>query len=602
MATLWKTGNGNGVGPSSINFYAVCQIGYSGSYAGGYNVQCRRYVYVSSGQSSNFTSNLTVSWSSTKYALSSAGTYADTGWVNLGNYAYGTTPSISAYCYYTGGSGTTYRSDASVSYTVPYQNYTHTINHYFIGFNGETGTLSGYPNHYTLATTSVTITRGKSIIHSSYATTVPYASYLRSVNSGAGTGISPSTTYTQGTGSEPWNYYYYPYEYDLTYDLDGGSVVTANPSQYNILYGHTINQPTKSGHQFLGWNVEKEKLTYTAGGTSNWNYVRLYENCEPGITYTITMENARVTSGSASQFTTFIYDFTDAVSLVSATTNFGTNRSYTITCPKTANPTHELVLIVYSAIAGSTANIYSSFDGTVIKYFSAISTYVFDINSVTYQLDTGLNSTTGAVTAASGYAVTSDLIPIEPGTVLYSNKIVCGIYTYDSSGTFIKRESSYSYLHPISSTAAYIRIEVWLYGEGQSYLDTLIINNEMGINKGLNAEFANVSTMYSELRKRTSGAWIFTATWKPIIPQNIYLCKDGSIYARNFIESDDFYFTKDGDIYAPSFIVGNKIGFSPTGLIAAAFIEGIPYDLMTLIDENGDTLVDENGNILEAYV
>lgn len=603
MATLWKQGTGNVAGPNSVRFYAVCEIGYSGSYAGGYNVQCRRYIYVSSGQSSNFTSNMTVSWSSSKYACSKAGTYADTGWVNLGNYAYGTTPSISAYCYYQGGSGTVYRSDASVSYTVPYQTYTHTTNHYFIGFNGETGTLSGYPNHYILATGSATVTRGATVTLSSYATTVPANSYLSYVLR-SGSQVAPSSTYTQDTGTESWNYYYYPYDYGLTYELDGGSLPVENPSSYNVLYGHTINQPVKSGSEFLGWEVVKEKLTYTAGSSSNYAYVRMYENCEPGVTYTITMDNARVTSGSASQFSTYIYDFTDSKIVASVATSFGTNRNFTITCPKDANPTHELVIITYSAIGGSTANIYSSFDGTVIKYFSPVPTYSFDFNNTNFVYPAAINSATGEyVTGNTNYTTTPDYIPIEGGTVLYSNMIVCGVYTYDSNKNFIKRESSYTYIHPISSNAAYIRIEIAVNTTPlEQYRANFIMSNEMGINKGLNATFSSPSVCYEELRKRTSGNWTFMAIWKPIIAQDIYFCKDGSIYARNFIQSDDFYFTKDGDFYAPSFIIGDKIGFSPAGLMATAFKTGLPFTNYTCTDENGNILTDENGNILEGFM
>lgn len=486
---------------------------------------------------------------------------------------------------------------------LPITNYSHTIYHYYIGFNGETGTLPNYPNHYLLTTTTVTIKKGNSIKYSDYATTIPSGSEFRSVNSGAGTGLSPTASYTQGTGSESWNYYYYPYEYGLTYELDGGSLSTANPSSYNILYGKTINQPKKSGNEFLGWEVVKEKLTYTAGGTSNYNYTRIYENCEPGVTYTITMDNARVTSGSASQFSTCIYDFTDNKSISSVVNSFGANRKFTITCPKHANPTHELVIITYSATVGATANIYSSFDGTVISYFSPVPTYSFDFKNTNFVYPASINNTTGEyVTGNTNYTTTPDYIPIEGGTVLYSNMIVCGVYTYDSNKNFIKRESSYTYIHPISSNAAYMRIEIAVNTTSlEQYRANFIMNNEMGINKGLNAEFSSTSVLYAELKKRTSGAWTFYAKWKHIIVQNIYFSKDGKVYARNFIESDEFYFTKDGDFYAPSFIIGDRIGFSPQGLMATAFIEGSPLTLYTLTDENGDILVDENGNILEGY-
>ena len=226
-----------------------------------------------------------------------------------------------------------------------------------------------------------------------------------------------------------------------------------------------------------------------------------------------------------------------------------------------------------------------------------------DFKNTNFVYPAAINSSTGEyVTGNTNYTTTPDYIPIEGGTVLYSNMIVCGVYTYDSNKNFIKRESSYTYIHPISSNAAYIRIEIAVNTTPlDQYRANFIMSNEMGMNKGLNATFSSPSVLYTELRKRTSGAWTFYAKWKPVIAQNIYFSKDGKVYARNFIESNEFYFTKDGDFYAPSFIIGDKIGFSPQGLMATAFVEGSPLTLYTMTDENGNTLTDEKGNILEGY-
>ena len=80
------------------------------------------------------------------------------------------------------------------------------------------------------------------------------------------------------------------YEFSIAYDLDGGSVSTANPTSYN--YGtasFTLNNPTKPGYTFLGWtgsNGTTPKTTVTISNHSNGN--RIY-NANWGIaTYNIT--------------------------------------------------------------------------------------------------------------------------------------------------------------------------------------------------------------------------------------------------------------------------------------------------------------------------
>lgn len=126
MATACLNQNGNSAGPS-CKFHVCAQLGYGTRYNFGYPMYRRYYVQVTKGQSSNFTSNLKVSWTSTTYALNVAGTYADTGWVSLGNKTCGTPVSLaSVNCYYRGGSGTTYKSTSSAgSWTVPIA--THTV-------------------------------------------------------------------------------------------------------------------------------------------------------------------------------------------------------------------------------------------------------------------------------------------------------------------------------------------------------------------------------------------------------------------------------------------------------------------------------------------
>ena len=156
MATACLNKNGSSVGPSA-KFHVCAQLGYGTRYNFGYPMYRRYYVQVTTGQSSNFTSNLTCSWTSTKYALNKAGTYADTGWVSLGNKTSGTSVSLSAVnCYYTGGSGTQYKStSAAGSWTVP--SPSHTVAYNANGGSGAPASQTkSYSSNLVLSTTKPT--------------------------------------------------------------------------------------------------------------------------------------------------------------------------------------------------------------------------------------------------------------------------------------------------------------------------------------------------------------------------------------------------------------------------------------------------------------
>ncbi len=84
-----------------------------------------------------------------------------------------------------------------------------------------------------------------------------------------------------------------------------------------------------------------------------------------------------------------------------------------------------------------------------------------NMSAVALEEKGGIDNDTGEYSAVwNGYAATPDLIPVQGGITLQSNYEICAVYSYDADGNFIKRESSYTKIHPISKNAAYIRIEV----------------------------------------------------------------------------------------------------------------------------------------------
>ena len=76
--------------------------------------------------------------------------------------------------------------------------------------------------------------------------------------------------------------------YNITYELNGGTLATANPSTYTPnTQTITLNNPTKSGYEFIGWSTKNMASTdvndYTNGVYSNYP-IKL----ESGKTYTFT--------------------------------------------------------------------------------------------------------------------------------------------------------------------------------------------------------------------------------------------------------------------------------------------------------------------------
>lgn len=132
MATLIKTYYGETTGPSgstSYRFRVVTQLQYTQTDAtSGYYIQMRRYLEVTASPTSSVWAYATVNWQSARVGMAAAGTYADTGWVDVGWIAYGASYSWTCTGGYTGGSGSYYGSDASDSYTVPMPYYALDVN------------------------------------------------------------------------------------------------------------------------------------------------------------------------------------------------------------------------------------------------------------------------------------------------------------------------------------------------------------------------------------------------------------------------------------------------------------------------------------------
>ena len=113
-----------------------------------------------------------------------------------------------------------------------------------------------------------------------------------------GTGLDGATmtvTIAKGsTGNRSYTATWTPITYTLTYDLAGGAVATANPTEYNIESAAiTLANPTREGYTFAGWtgtglDAATTTVTIAKGSTGNRSYTATWTP----ITYTLTYDLA----------------------------------------------------------------------------------------------------------------------------------------------------------------------------------------------------------------------------------------------------------------------------------------------------------------------
>ena len=117
----------------------------------------------------------------------------------------------------------------------------------------------------------------------------------------SGTGLTgdTNTEVTIATGSKENKEYTANWEiinYSISYDLDGGTVATTNPSEYTVTSDNiTLNNPTKNGYEFAGWtgtgltgNANTE-VTIATGSTGDRSYTANWEESKIGKSISTTI-------------------------------------------------------------------------------------------------------------------------------------------------------------------------------------------------------------------------------------------------------------------------------------------------------------------------
>ena len=161
----------------------------------------------------------------------------------------------------------------------------------------------------------------------------------------------------------------------ITYDLDGGSVATSNPTTYTIVsQAITLNNPSKQGYTFIGWtgsNGDTPQLTVTiptgsSGNlsyTANWaigDYYLAYNTSlhaferlpVPDNPTTVTSSNSAITLSAGWYVVTNNVSFSKRVT-VSGAVNLILYDSKTLTAT-----------MGITVSSGNTLNIYSQLGGT----------------------------------------------------------------------------------------------------------------------------------------------------------------------------------------------------------------------------------------------
>jgi len=159
-----------------------------------------------------------------------------------------------------------YIKNKTWTYTISMPAATNSIAHWAGGFNNGEGN-NGSKTMYNLTYTNFTAYPGNSVTYnSSRATTIPNGfSLSSSIGSsswaGSWTTYTMPATLTQPAYTTSMQYDYWPNSYSISYTMNGGTNSGSNPSSYNVLYGVTFANPSRTGYTFKNWTIDGTAVT-----------------------------------------------------------------------------------------------------------------------------------------------------------------------------------------------------------------------------------------------------------------------------------------------------------------------------------------------------
>ena len=194
--------------------------------------------------------------------------------------------------------------------------------------------------------------------------------------------------------------------YYITYNLDGGSVASANPDSYNIeTASFTLKNPTKPGYTFIGWTG--------SNGTTPQTTITIAQGSTKDRTYTANYEIASFTRGDLS------YEWTGNGTEVKITAcNSNATMVAIPTTVSNDNVTYTVTAIEADAFSGCTS----------LDFIALSATTPLTLGSNAFDACTALNaiyvlsSAVETYKAATGWLAYDDKIQGYDGT--------CGSYVY----------------------------------------------------------------------------------------------------------------------------------------------------------------------------
>ena len=301
----------------------------------------------------------------------------------------------------------------------------------------ESYTLTLDPNGGSVSTTSKTVTYDSTYGDLPTPTRTGYTFNGWYTASSGGTKIE-STTQVKTAGNHTLYAHWTINTYIVAFNPNRGSVSTTSK---NITYGNaygTLPTPTREGYRFDGWyNVFYSNTSFElTSGTDNYYWGTLAASVIPGQVFTVKIAKAEVTSGSATKFTTVIYDATQDKVLSTVTTSFGSNVEFTIKCPDTAVSGNTIKLLIYSGERGSTANVSTK--------YSNINVYSTNIASPTKYTVTSIMNSDFNHTLMAYWIINDYVLTIDPNGGYRANDNVSSVvtytYNYGSTDTLVERK------------------------------------------------------------------------------------------------------------------------------------------------------------------
>ena len=362
--------------------------------------------------------------------------------------------------------------------------YTYEIQHWAAGFKNQEGNNEAKTN-FILKTDTHTEKYGSTYtLDSSKKTTIPNGFYLKQTfgthslsSDGSWTNYPFSTKVTQKDTKMKFEYDYIPNEYKITYNLNGGTNNSANPTSYTVLYGVSLKNPTRTGYTFDGWYNGSTKVTgINEGKNATFSSAsELYSELAKRTTGDITLTAKWTPITYKNKIDHWAWGFTN---------NEGNN---------TDKNALKLGSTYFDAEYNSKYTMDSSLKTTIpngFKFMSTFSTEAIDGVWKGYPIGTQVTQKSDSMRYEYGY---------QPITYKITYNLNGG--TNNSSNP-----SYYNVLYGVSlknPTRTGYAFDGWYIG------DTKVT----GINEGKTAWFTSADNLYQELASRKTGNITLEARW-----------------------------------------------------------------------------------------